>query len=165
MSVSQRSQFSHRNLITWFFVLLLIIYLIYSSNYILNNDDSSDCSSNISINEDDHLSTNNASTFNLQEEEEEEERNYVHKKELTELKHIVFGVAASSNLWDKRKEYIKLWWKPGETRGVVWLDEKVKTNRNEPLPDIRISGDHTFSIYFIYLFDPMISIFRFLSRK
>lgn len=144
MNASQRS---HRNFISWFFILLLIIYLIYSSNFIFNNNND-DCSSNISINEDDHLSTNNASTITLQEEEEEEERkkeyNYVMKKDETELKHIVFGVAASSNLWDKRKQYIKLWWRPGETRGVVWLDENVKTNKNEPLPDIRISGDHTF---------------------
>lgn len=59
----------------------------------------------------------------------------------TELKHIVFGIAASSNLWEKRKEYIKVWWKPKETRGVVWLDKKVRTQRNEGLPEIRISGD------------------------
>lgn len=28
----------------------------------------------------------------------------------TELKHIVFGIAASAKLWDKRKNYIKLWY-------------------------------------------------------
>ncbi|CAL0321914.1 unnamed protein product [Lupinus luteus] len=59
----------------------------------------------------------------------------------TELKHIVFGIAASSNLWNTRKEYIKIWWRPKETRGVVWLDQKVPTQRNEPLPEIRISSD------------------------
>ncbi|PKI55897.1 hypothetical protein CRG98_023713 [Punica granatum] len=58
----------------------------------------------------------------------------------TELKHIVFGIAASGNLWQKRKEYIKLWWRPKETRGVVWLDRKVRTYRHEQLPEIRISG-------------------------
>ncbi|CAN4119958.1 unnamed protein product [Withania somnifera] len=110
---------------------------MYSSNIILNKDDCSS-SSNIST-----LSTN-VSMFTLQERTKE----YVEEKEPeTELKHIVFGVAASSNLWNKRKEYIKLWWKPGETRGVVWLDEKVKTNRNEGLPDIRISGDTSKKIY------------------
>lgn len=59
----------------------------------------------------------------------------------TELKHIVFGIAASSNLWDKRKEYIKTWWRPQETRGVVWLDKKVRIRRDEGLPEIRLSGD------------------------
>ncbi|XP_006365158.1 uncharacterized protein [Solanum tuberosum] len=141
MSTSQRSQ---RNFITWLFVSILIIYLIYSTNYILNNDD---CSSN--IDEVDHLSTNNnTSTFTLQDEEKnkhnDEYYNNVRKKEEeTMLKHVVFGIAGSSILWDKRKEYIKLWWKPGETRGVVWLDEKIKINNNEALPDIRISDDTT----------------------
>ena len=61
----------------------------------------------------------------------------------TELKHIVFGIAASSNLWDIRKEYIKTWWRPKETRGVVWLDQNVSIGSNEDLPDIRISEDTT----------------------
>ncbi|KAI3507820.1 hypothetical protein L1887_22815 [Cichorium endivia] len=59
----------------------------------------------------------------------------------TELKHIAFCIAASSKLWESRKEYIKLWWKPGETRGGVWLDKKVKINPNESLPEIHISQD------------------------
>ncbi|KAK4764569.1 hypothetical protein SAY86_025659 [Trapa natans] len=58
----------------------------------------------------------------------------------TELKHIVFGIAASANLWQKRKEYIKLWWRPKQMRGVVWLERMVRTYKNEPLPEIRISG-------------------------
>ncbi|RDX71412.1 hypothetical protein CR513_49251, partial [Mucuna pruriens] len=83
--------------------------------------------------------------------EEEEENKYpvvvrltpeqMSKREETELKHIVFGIASSSNLWNIRKEYIKIWWRPKQTRGVVWLDKKVKTLRNEGLPDIHISGD------------------------
>ncbi|XP_019436243.1 PREDICTED: uncharacterized protein LOC109342734 isoform X2 [Lupinus angustifolius] len=63
------------------------------------------------------------------------------QRQETELKHIVFGIAASSNLWNKRKEYIKTWWRPKQTRGVVWLDQKVPTQRNEGLPEIRISSD------------------------
>ncbi|KAK1352462.1 Transferring glycosyl group transferase [Heracleum sosnowskyi] len=50
-------------------------------------------------------------------------------------------INASSYLWKNRKEYIKQWWRPGETRGVVWLDQKVSTEGNEGLPEIRISGD------------------------
>ncbi|XP_014501440.1 uncharacterized protein LOC106762188 [Vigna radiata var. radiata] len=59
----------------------------------------------------------------------------------TKIEHIVFGIAASSNLWETRKEYIKVWWKPNKTRGVVWLDSKVKVDANEGLPKLRISGD------------------------
>ncbi|KAG2384732.1 uncharacterized protein HKW66_Vig0118240 [Vigna angularis] len=59
----------------------------------------------------------------------------------TNVEHIVFGIAASSNLWETRKEYIKVWWKPNKTRGVVWLDSKVKVDANEGLPQLRISGD------------------------
>ncbi|XVF46424.1 hypothetical protein PTKIN_Ptkin03bG0025500 [Pterospermum kingtungense] len=59
----------------------------------------------------------------------------------TELKHIAFGIAASSNLWEIRKEYIKAWWRPNETRGVVWVDKKVRARANEGLPEIRVSAD------------------------
>ncbi|KAL3652722.1 hypothetical protein CASFOL_002403 [Castilleja foliolosa] len=62
----------------------------------------------------------------------------------TGLEHIVFGIAASAKLWNKRKEYIKLWWRPEkQMRGFVWLDRAVKTYKNESsaLPELRISGD------------------------
>lgn len=62
-------------------------------------------------------------------------------EEPTKSKHIVFGIAASSLLWETRKEYIKQWWEPGKTRGVVWLDQEVKTNKTEKLPEIHISED------------------------
>ncbi|XP_051137665.1 uncharacterized protein LOC127255925 [Andrographis paniculata] len=60
----------------------------------------------------------------------------------TGLEHIFFGIGASAKLWGKRKEYIKLWWKP-EMRGIVWLESRVKTLKNEAgnLPELRISGD------------------------
>lgn len=63
----------------------------------------------------------------------------------TDLKHIVFGIAASGSLWENRKEYIKLWWRPKEMRGFVWLDKQVKPQRKYDkrqdlgLPPIRIS--------------------------
>ncbi|XP_061356361.1 uncharacterized protein LOC133300787 [Gastrolobium bilobum] len=59
----------------------------------------------------------------------------------TELRHIVFGIAASSKLWEQRKNYIKLWYKAKEMRGVVWLDDRVKTNESEGLPPVKISTD------------------------
>ncbi|XVF05616.1 hypothetical protein REPUB_Repub05bG0188000 [Reevesia pubescens] len=59
----------------------------------------------------------------------------------TDLKHIAFGISASSNLREIRKEYIKAWWRPKETRGVVWVDKKVRSRRNEGLPEIRVFQD------------------------
>ncbi|CDP12059.1 unnamed protein product [Coffea canephora] len=66
-----------------------------------------------------------------------------HRKEKTGLDHIVFGIAASAKLWDKRKNYIKLWWKGEKMRGIVWLDNPVKSREEESdtLPELRISGD------------------------
>lgn len=64
-------------------------------------------------------------------------------EEKTGLQHIVFGIAASSKLWGKRKNYIKLWWKEDKMRGIVWLDNPVETVESEAdsLPELRISGD------------------------
>lgn len=59
----------------------------------------------------------------------------------TELQHVVFGIAASAKLWEQRKNYIKLWYKPEEMRGIVWLDNAVATRTGEGLPPVRISGD------------------------
>jgi len=80
-----------------------------------------------------------------EEEEEQEQEQEIPYDELsqrqdTKVEHIVFGIAASSNLWESRKEYIKVWWKPNQ-RGVVWLDSKVRVQADEGLPEIRISGD------------------------
>ncbi|KAE8706346.1 Detected protein of confused Function [Hibiscus syriacus] len=61
----------------------------------------------------------------------------------TEIHHVVFGIAASSKLWQRRKEYIKIWYKPDRMRGVVWLDNRVKYSAedNKTLPPVRFSGD------------------------
>ncbi|CAN4095233.1 unnamed protein product [Withania somnifera] len=70
--------------------------------------------------------------------------------EKTGLEHVVFGIAASAKLWDKRKEYIKLWWKREEKmRGIVWLDSSVKMEKNESklLPELRTSGDTSHFAY------------------
>ncbi|XP_048321718.2 uncharacterized protein LOC107432931 [Ziziphus jujuba] len=61
----------------------------------------------------------------------------------TNLSHIVFGIGASSKLWNRRKSYVKLWWRPEQMRGVVWLDKPVKMKPEEVdlLPPLKISGD------------------------
>ncbi|XP_021906241.1 uncharacterized protein LOC110820915 [Carica papaya] len=63
--------------------------------------------------------------------------------EKTTLKHVVFGIGASAKLWDRRKNYIKLWWRPHEMRGFVWLDKPVETDASDDclLPPRKISGD------------------------
>ncbi|TQE07000.1 hypothetical protein C1H46_007390 [Malus baccata] len=61
----------------------------------------------------------------------------------TEINDIVFGIAASAKLWEQRKNYIKLWYKPKSMRGIVWLDREVEDKNPEGagLPPIKISGD------------------------
>ncbi|KAA8549528.1 hypothetical protein F0562_001454 [Nyssa sinensis] len=141
-----------RNCVPWLFIFLLIFYILYSSKFLLHNNDRSDCSlpSDFSAAErlqtiSPHL-TNSSRTIYQQQEEEEKSKLRVlplqkSQRYDTQLKDIVFCIAGSSNLWQKRKEYIQLWWRPEETRGVVWLDQPVRTRRNESLPEIRISGN------------------------
>ncbi|XVF10551.1 hypothetical protein REPUB_Repub07fG0192300 [Reevesia pubescens] len=61
----------------------------------------------------------------------------------TEIHDVVFGIAASSKLWQQRKEYIKIWYKPNQMRGVVWLDDRVKYSPEDKqtLPPVRVSSD------------------------
>nr|CAB3447523.1 unnamed protein product [Digitaria exilis] len=66
----------------------------------------------------------------------------------TTLQHVVFGIAASVRLWEKRKEYIKIWWRPGGgMRGFVWMDRLPVLRRSptapeaDGLPPIKVSSD------------------------
>ncbi|XP_059282989.1 uncharacterized protein LOC132036628 [Lycium ferocissimum] len=63
----------------------------------------------------------------------------------TNLDHIVFGIASNELSWSKRKEYVKLWWKPNMMRGCVFLEKMPPSSSNgtkdESLPPICISGD------------------------
>ncbi|KAJ4969894.1 hypothetical protein NE237_002993 [Protea cynaroides] len=142
---------SFRSLITWFLLILSILYVLYSSNLLLNNHPNQlNCPS---ITSDEHLSSShpllhNSSlsspsmiSTNTSSTTPPKTTTSAPLRFDTEVKHIVFGIAASSNLWEQRKQYIKQWWRPGETRGLVWLDKPVKTGRNEGLPEIQISGN------------------------
>ncbi|PIN00711.1 Galactosyltransferase [Handroanthus impetiginosus] len=138
------------NFITFFFILILVIYSLYSSKLIFNKGESSNCalpSSHVTENLERSENGRSPPPQNSTSEEEPEEDSLIStllpEKQPTQLKHVVFGIAASSSLWDKRKEYIKLWWRPGETRGVVWLDKNVRVSKDEEksLPEIRISGE------------------------
>ncbi|XP_077247454.1 beta-1,3-n-acetylglucosaminyltransferase radical fringe protein, putative (DUF604) [Tasmannia lanceolata] len=56
------------------------------------------------------------------------------------LNHIIFGIAGSAQLWHRRREFIRLWWRPNEMRGHVWLEEQVMVS-DPSLPEIRVSED------------------------
>ena len=58
------------------------------------------------------------------------------------VKHIVFGIAGSSHLWKRRKELVRLWWRPKDMRGHVWLEERVSPEEgDDSLPAIMVSED------------------------
>ncbi|CAN1778241.1 hypothetical protein LINPERHAP1_LOCUS14335 [Linum perenne] len=85
------------------------------------------------------LAANESDAAALPRREIEEEEK---KPELTDLKHVVFGIAASAKLWEQRKNYIKIWYKSDKMRGVVWMDDEVATTEeDDDLPPVRISGD------------------------
>ncbi|XP_022729223.1 uncharacterized protein LOC111284664 [Durio zibethinus] len=147
-STQQRTpQNRFRGLVIYFFIAVALLYILYSN--LLLSDDRKDCPDIANLSTKIEAPFNYSSTSSSRVEKAVERRK-VHRVEPapgnyhrydTELKHIAFGIAASSNLWEIRKEYIKAWWRPKETRGVVWVDKKVRTRRNEGLPEIRVSQD------------------------
>ena len=141
-SQQRMPQNSFRGLVIYLFVTMVLLYILYS-NFLLSND-RKDCPDITNLSTKIEAPFNYSSTSSSQVKKavqlvEPSPGNY--RRYDTELKHIAFGIAASSNLWEIRKEYIKAWWRPKETRGVVWVDKKVRTRRNEGLPEIRVSQD------------------------
>ncbi|KAF5746042.1 hypothetical protein HS088_TW06G00207 [Tripterygium wilfordii] len=66
--------------------------------------------------------------------------------EPTSLEHIVFGIASNNKSWSNRKEYVKLWWKPNQMRGCVFLesmppDLNSSASSSSSLPPVCVSGD------------------------
>ncbi|KAG2676847.1 hypothetical protein I3843_12G073100 [Carya illinoinensis] len=58
------------------------------------------------------------------------------------LRHVVFGIAGSSRLWKRRKEFVRLWWRPHDMRGHVWLEEAVpREEGDDSLPPVMVSED------------------------
>lgn len=59
-----------------------------------------------------------------------------------ELRHVVFGIASSSRSFDRRKEYTRLWWRPGIARGFVFLEKSLNSSGgDENLPTVVVSDD------------------------
>nr|XP_043621480.1 uncharacterized protein LOC122593175 [Erigeron canadensis] len=128
-----------RSTISWLFLSLLFLYIVYYSTILFEPAPiATDCQDS------DHHRL--PTTENLQSNTSKPEGELLDTQPRvlrfdTELKHIAFGIAASSRLWRTRKEYLKQWWRRGETRGAVWLDKKVSTTKDENLPDIHLSED------------------------
>ncbi|KAF8724018.1 hypothetical protein HU200_021025 [Digitaria exilis] len=64
----------------------------------------------------------------------------------TSLSHIVFGIGGSARTWAHRRGYVELWWRPGQTRGHVWLDEEppsASTPWPATSPPYRVSSTDT----------------------
>ncbi|KAF5734395.1 hypothetical protein HS088_TW16G00844 [Tripterygium wilfordii] len=63
-------------------------------------------------------------------------------REELSLKHIVFGIAGSSQLWKRRKEFLRLWWRSKDMRGHVWLHEQAPLeDGDDTLPPVMVSED------------------------
>lgn len=41
----------------------------------------------------------------------------------TNISHVVFAISASARGWQNRGPYVDLWWRPNQTRGIIWLDQ------------------------------------------
>ncbi|EXC23147.1 hypothetical protein L484_018278 [Morus notabilis] len=64
----------------------------------------------------------------------------------TSLEHIVFGIASNKNAWPNSKDRVKMWWKPAQMRGCVFLEqglpaEHQNLTNDTSLPPVCISED------------------------
>lgn len=59
----------------------------------------------------------------------------------TNLSHVVFGLLGSEKAWSHRKAYIGSWWRPGATRGTLFLDKAPSGEWSPSLPPYRVSDD------------------------
>jgi Protein of unknown function, DUF604 len=133
-----------RRLMLYLLLALLSLYFLYTLNLVLSSansySSSEPCPSTTTASDFSRVATNRISFIN-------ESRISKTKFAETGLQHIVFGIAASARLWDKRKEYIKVWWQPDRMRGFVWLDKPVSEfNSTVPphrlgLPMLRLSSN------------------------
>ncbi|XP_047335734.1 uncharacterized protein LOC124939292 [Impatiens glandulifera] len=132
---------------TWFFTLLLLVYALYTSRLLLSDNFSSQCRHIAAISNLSYSAINSSQLIPDPIQQKNHTRAMLLQKPQppqhitrgTEINHVVFCIAASAGLWEQRKEYIKLWWRPNQTRGVVWLEKDVPTKSNEHLPEIRVS--------------------------
>lgn len=121
-----------RTSLIWFFFVISVLYILFTSKLLLSHGrterDLPECSTNENSYEDSigMIFTNTSSAVDEYQEEDVNATIPSWKgQSRLEIKNIVFAIASSSKFWEKRKEYIKLWWRPNETKGVVWVDRRV----------------------------------------
>ncbi|CAK8560793.1 unnamed protein product [Lathyrus sativus] len=131
------SSITFSKLITFFFLLISISYLFYSLRFVTH---SYDCGNNQAHQNPEIIPIIHNSHTNFQPQTQNP---FQELETPTNISHIVFGIGASAKLWKKRKEYIKLWYKPNQMRGIVWLEQKVKPDPKDKdlLPVLKISED------------------------
>ncbi|XP_047978865.1 uncharacterized protein LOC125220766 [Salvia hispanica] len=59
----------------------------------------------------------------------------------TNLSHLLFGILGSEKAWRHRKAYTESWWRPGATRGALFLDKLPSEAWSPTLPPYRVSDD------------------------
>lgn len=63
----------------------------------------------------------------------------------TSLEHTVFGIISSENSWSNSRDLVKLWWRPQQMRGCVFLDSippgSDLYNDTDSVPPLCISAD------------------------
>ena len=140
-------------LLLWLILFVTVTYVVYTLRLVSN---SRACDHEPFSNPRRQVSSTSASSQLPQSILDQDQAVEV-RRQTTQIRNVVFGIAASAKFWEKRKNYIKLWFKPEEMRGVVWLDQTVKKNKTKnnkgdqvaeaeeeedlSLPPVMISGD------------------------
>ncbi|CAK7336830.1 unnamed protein product [Dovyalis caffra] len=69
-------------------------------------------------------------------------KQHFHRRYSSSSLTLYINTYRSSQTWNERQEYLKSWWRPGEMRGAVWMEQTVKNGANDHLlPPIKISSD------------------------
>lgn len=63
----------------------------------------------------------------------------------TNISHLFFGIAGSSNTWSNKRWYVHAWWRPNVTRGLVFMDKSPVEHLPWPstYPSFRVSEDNS----------------------
>ncbi|KAK9668098.1 hypothetical protein RND81_13G035200 [Saponaria officinalis] len=131
-------------LMLWLILFVSVTYFVYTIRLVSNPNSCDFTRHNDPFHHVSHSSVVSSTTDGGEDSETSDDR--VDKlpeeeEQPTNISHIVFGIGASSKLWNRRKNYIKIWYNQSEMRGVVWLDNKIKTKTDDNLPEVRVSED------------------------
>ncbi|XP_057521484.1 uncharacterized protein LOC130801625 [Amaranthus tricolor] len=130
-------------LMLWLILSVFVTYLVYTLKFI-SHPYKCEYSSDSHIFLSSPIQNNNGIALTKPEPESELKRIPEPEPGPTTLSHIVFGIGGSASLWEGRKNYIKIWYKKSEMRGIVWLDGDVSKgddDEEDSLPEVRISED------------------------